>query len=95
MVRGPLQTVADEGLLGVLLDGLEEVALRPPEGHPQDHRACPLLGEVPVSYTHLDVYKRQSLFFAGRPDESLRLLDMTQEASANLSICLLYTSRCV
>jgi DNA-binding CsgD family transcriptional regulator len=27
-----------------------------------------------------------SLFFAGRPDESLRLLDMTQEAGANLSM---------
>ena len=39
----------------------------------------------PVSYTHLDVYKRQALLSA----ESITTLDMSH------GTCLLYTSRCV
>ena len=42
---------------------------------------------IPVSYTHLDVYKRQTSVIAGGDDDTVSsYLDYT---------CLLYTSRCV
>ena len=56
----------------------------------------------PVSYTHLDVYKRQTGNFAvlpkplplrkdfPRPGE-----DVAQRQKGECGICLLYTSRCV
>ncbi|WP_459505229.1 hypothetical protein [Erwinia amylovora] len=46
------------------------------------------LGSNPVSYTHLDVYKRQ----AERRPESAFLLCANR---AGFEPCLLYTSRCV
>ena len=62
-----------------------------------------------VSYTHLDVYKRQVLYdikfeFGYAPDGSVMLID--EVASGNMRVykdgqyidpmtCLLYTSRCV
>ena len=64
----------------------------------------------PVSYTHLDVYKRQSYDTAGRQeagmDESIDAkmsfkdahLDLTEEQvkiETGRCLCLLYTSRCV
>ena len=54
-----------------------------------------IVADVPVSYTHLDVYKRQQL--KSRIDREA--LGMTQEAAdawqAQAERCLLYTSRCV
>ena len=54
-----------------------------------------------VSYTHLDVYKRQMLDDAGYPDcqivasnslDEYIIRDMLLQGA---KICLLYTSRCV
>ena len=46
----------------------------------------------PVSYTHLDVYKRQALPLTGRLNpKSLRFCAACKAAYS----CLLYTSRCV
>ena len=45
---------------------------------------------TPVSYTHLDVYKRQELYSKIRPGEPFSL-----DSAENLVTCLLYTSRCV
>ena len=64
---------------------------------------------APVSYTHLDVYKRQEQFVAGRPvnpaagmGNNLRPpeigLALAQRFLQQLgfgNVCLLYTSRCV
>ena len=54
----------------------------------------------PVSYTHLDVYKRQSLLSRGKdtlPVRSLRKVLMMNFICVTDDIlrCLLYTSRCV
>ena len=50
----------------------------------------------PVSYTHLDVYKRQML---ARGTERRDLLETVQGyvilKAATFETCLLYTSRCV
>ena len=56
--------------------------------------------EKPVSYTHLDVYKRQE---GGQLTEAVRrkpysvvLFDEVEKAHPDVfNICLLYTSRCV
>ena len=55
--------------------------------------------EIPVSYTHLDVYKRQSKC---RPHThiSISCVCRTTSSQRNLQLvsiksCLLYTSRCV
>ena len=67
---------------------------------------CPLcaVGGAPVSYTHLDVYKRQRLKCAAT---SLRYLSPKRAGASPTSViwprlvcerfwpCLLYTSRCV
>ena len=58
--------------------------------------ACRLLGvrgRVPVSYTHLDVYKRQPAL----PSEPHRRLSgrLPRRNRRRPSRCLLYTSRCV
>ena len=63
---------------------------------------------LPVSYTHLDVYKRQARNFvedvqfyaedAGRSDYDflVRVIEAVIKAGATVvNICLLYTSRCV
>ena len=52
----------------------------------------------PVSYTHLDVYKRQAYRLAGQggmlhAPHLEQFLDPLQEAQ--FTLCLLYTSRCV
>ena len=47
---------------------------------------------VPVSYTHLDVYKRQALHDTRR--EALRCSFWPFRVTEN-RVCLLYTSRCV
>ena len=60
----------------------------------------------PVSYTHLDVYKRQLLFYGNvilpfvdhfpRDTELYRLLTTRpSEVRKEAKACLLYTSRCV
>ena len=65
-----------------------------------------LTGTMAVSYTHLDVYKRQGLFLAGYYDyfDKLRLqiLGLAEmnflsglSAEKRYERCLLYTSRCV
>ena len=47
---------------------------------------------MPVSYTHLDVYKRQALT---RPEQELFLSYLKNTPAAQYWYCLLYTSRCV
>ena len=54
------------------------------------HTVCFLSGAVPVSYTHLDVYKRQ-----GRQGRCLPQEPFRRPAAAYCHCCLLYTSRCV
>ena len=51
---------------------------------------------IPVSYTHLDVYKRQELERVDIKDK-LGVLDIKAIINENITvnICLLYTSRCV
>ena len=53
----------------------------------------------PVSYTHLDVYKRQRLLYCYPEritDELLDVIASEPKAAKYLDIpCLLYTSRCV
>ena len=84
-----------------LCAGLPE---RQPELRASAQRACRA-----VSYTHLDVYKRQEVVFVASPDIDLghpgpyrvaELLDkpfLLTERNANYrrTFCLLYTSRCV
>ena len=49
-----------------------------------------------VSYTHLDVYKRQSLPTATRTDSCTRACPLPPSPGPDLPRpCLLYTSRCV
>ena len=66
---------------------------------------------TPVSYTHLDVYKRQGIYFVEKYQEVNRIVeeilkhvggevrDLKSEGSligqTRLISCLLYTSRCV
>ena len=61
---------------------------------------------IPVSYTHLDVYKRQLLISIKRMNDTKVLIEKIKEGIqekkgkniiiADLTnICLLYTSRCV
>ena len=52
---------------------------------------------IPVSYTHLDVYKRQEhmrelMKRLGNPQDDLKYVHV---AGTNGKGCLLYTSRCV
>ena len=67
---------------------------------------CGVVGTDAVSYTHLDVYKRQAQFLLGageRDAVQLALLDRVGQAVAHVvaaigathDACLLYTSRCV
>ena len=55
--------------------------------HCRRHRDFP-----PVSYTHLDVYKRQVDYLVVNVSEVLHELNLV---AAVLEVCLLYTSRCV
>ena len=51
---------------------------------------------TPVSYTHLDVYKRQALIgyiWQEAPEEEMNFTTLLE--MINASDCLLYTSRCV
>ena len=52
-----------------------------------------------VSYTHLDVYKRQAMMFAFSSASSVgtlpRNLECSEKLGAKREVCLLYTSRCV
>ena len=58
---------------------------------------------IPVSYTHLDVYKRQVLdkflktmqTTATRLQEKLLRPEIRQKGKEQVKDCLLYTSRCV
>ena len=50
-------------------------------------------GGIPVSYTHLDVYKRQVPSCAPASISTTSM--MAAWLTANAPICLLYTSRCV
>ena len=54
---------------------------------------------IPVSYTHLDVYKRQRLTIdITNPYESgvaVKEITGLGPVKADISTCLLYTSRCV
>ena len=60
-------------------------------------------GDTPVSYTHLDVYKRQKLYEArGRLGGRVLTANNAPEPGLNIedggnliNTCLLYTSRCV
>ena len=55
-------------------------------------------GPLPVSYTHLDVYKRQAEDHAEEIEEALKGADMvfvTAGEGGGTGTCLLYTSRCV
>ena len=51
---------------------------------------------MPVSYTHLDVYKRQNVMLAQQ-----KVLKRSKEEAEKIAVeeltkvCLLYTSRCV
>ena len=57
-----------------------------------------LLNYVPVSYTHLDVYKRQlykSLLPAGVSRRTESSFVCISRSAARKRACLLYTSRCV
>ena len=49
-------------------------------------------GPRPVSYTHLDVYKRQVTHLFETVEEGLIWTQIVQKMA---EICLLYTSRCV
>ena len=58
----------------------------------------PVRHKAPVSYTHLDVYKRQDLCGQGEGEGDLHHLGearLTLVGREGLSGCLLYTSRCV
>ena len=46
----------------------------------------------PVSYTHLDVYKRQHLIAAAEAGEPTISIELSKTETYS---CLLYTSRCV
>ena len=51
---------------------------------------------VPVSYTHLDVYKRQVYHNPGEARRVFGMYDRVREKAAReFMSCLLYTSRCV
>ena len=50
-----------------------------------------LLTQVAVSYTHLDVYKRQFQVFLYHKKDTLN----RQAYNLHMKLCLLYTSRCV
>ena len=55
-------------------------------------------GQVPVSYTHLDVYKRQVQISArndGRGGQELLRRNQRHRPAGYCGGCLLYTSRCV
>ena len=54
-----------------------------------------LVGFRPVSYTHLDVYKRQDLVTQRLVKAALTGAPPPYSAEALADICLLYTSRCV
>ena len=47
---------------------------------------------ISVSYTHLDVYKRQDLIFERSKKENIKIPNFTIPLYYS---CLLYTSRCV
>ena len=55
---------------------------------------------IPVSYTHLDVYKRQLVArvldgCAVKEETVIKLIHLLQEVGGMGMTCLLYTSRCV
>ena len=76
-------------------DGIKKGPAKPrqpgekPLGGQPGHRGA--TREMAVSYTHLDVYKRQGMIIAVDDDEWNRFRHLSDAAM----ICLLYTSRCV
>ena len=71
----------------------------PPFANGLPHYGHLLTGYVTVSYTHLDVYKRQEVFLAKEGHEGLVGINFLRKIElplpATLYGCLLYTSRCV
>ena len=65
--------------------------------------SCSINDVAPVSYTHLDVYKRQARYYAIRDIDEARAFiehpylgaNLREISEALLQLCLLYTSRCV
>ena len=51
--------------------------------------------DTPVSYTHLDVYKRQILDHKAQAVETGNIGNLVAVGNGGGSTCLLYTSRCV
>ena len=49
----------------------------------------------PVSYTHLDVYKRQDLVLKCQEKDIELQAEEMEEKFPHVNACLLYTSRCV
>ena len=50
---------------------------------------------IPVSYTHLDVYKRQHCFLDGRdtsPTSGKEFIEELEAKIKEIGVCLLYTS---
>ena len=66
-------------------------------GRPDD--VLDALGLDPVSYTHLDVYKRQKLNWPYSPGVTMAPAPRSAVVAAGVACvtqpCLLYTSRCV
>ena len=59
----------------------------------QDNKQNPANNDTPVSYTHLDVYKRQALWIIRSVPTEKRQYPYVETVVSCL--CLLYTSRCV
>ena len=57
--------------------------------------ACEDMMKETVSYTHLDVYKRQAVHCSVPLSAPNRQLSQLLQAACSLRPCLLYTSRCV
>ena len=53
--------------------------------------------EMPVSYTHLDVYKRQGVYLLiqSKIRQAKKFRRDAEYGTARFGTCLLYTSRCV
>ena len=74
---------------GVFVAKIDKTALELTNGKEE-------ISSKPVSYTHLDVYKRQHLCLAGRgPNSNALDPPLAAVVAVAPNSCLLYTSRCV